>query len=284
MKKILSSIILIMTVMLLCCGCSNYNDQQVNVTGLSAVTGVISMKDVKPSETDKSGVFTIKSAEFKGDFGLLITYQFNNKASYSQSFGELLGWGGVDAYQEGVELEGSVIGDININTEVMGESSAEMQVQYRVRNKTDPVTIIAKDDWLLFSGKTYLYKELTLGTVIEENFVESSPYTNQITGASLYNDGKIMVKYSFTNSQGEKITPASVLAVQAFQGNTRLELIEESKKDETHYLKNYYVKNGEKVDLSATFKLANDKEDVTVYLTVPETAKIYAKNVYPIKT
>lgn len=285
MRKFLSSIILILTAMLLCCGCAGseekkYNAEGVSVRFLSPRTEVVSMKDIDPADIDKSGIFTVKEAKLSGS-SLLVTYQFNNNASYARTFNDVLGWGGVQTYQEGVRIEGTNVGDITLNTSVMGGASVDIQKKYTLRNTTDPVTIIVQDDFLLFSMTTYVHKEIGFGVVIDEKYAESPVNSVGITGATK-GDGKVIVNYSFTNNQDTAVTPASAVAVQAFQGEKKLDIIQESMTDETHYLKYYYVEPDQKADLFTTFKLKNNEEDVTVYLTVPSSAEIYAKQVYKV--
>ncbi|WP_432651330.1 DUF5067 domain-containing protein [Huintestinicola sp.] len=284
MRKFLSSIVLIITAMLFFCGCEdkNYNDQQYTVTPMSTKPGVISMKDVNSSGTT-SGVFTVKEAEVIGNSVLLVTYQFKNSASYSRSFGELLGWGAVHAYQDDVILEGTPEGNMTINTEVQSGAAIDIKTRYKLINGTDPITVIAQDDWLLFSDATYVNKEITLGTVMNENFASNSVYGNEITKATLADNGTMTIFNSFANNGSTAVTPASAVAVQAFQGTERLSIVGEGMTDETHYQKYYYVEPGQRTDLSTTFRLNNNNEDVTVYLTVPSSAEIYAKQVYKVK-
>lgn len=296
MRKVLSSIILIMTAMVLFCGCGNNNTEENEkkedsnyCTEMSAVkpisvrTDVISMKDINPSNIDKSGAVKLKEARLTNDSTLLVTYTFNNKESYSRSLYGLLDCGSLSAYQEGVEISGSYVGDIDAFTDVMSGAIVDIKKEYSLRNSYDPITLHTYSTHLFWGGETFIHKELEIGTSFDEKFVKNSSFQNEITGASLSDDGKIMVRYTFTNNQEKRTTPATAVAVQAFQGENKLSIVGESMTDETHNQKFYYVEQGQKVELSTTFRLNNNEENVTVYLTVPETAEIYAKQSYKAK-
>ena len=287
MKKFLSSIVMLITAMLLCCGCSEkkpeYYTESVSIQPITVKADVVSMKDIDASNI-KKGVFSIKEAELTNSETLLVTYEFKNSASYARAFSDVLVLGDIKAYQEGVEIRGSKVGDIDETTNVMAGSTVEIKKQYALRNSTDPVTIHAAGTvLLLFPGDTYLHKELTLGTVFNENYIENTTYKCTISGAGKNADGQMVIDYSFTKTTDGAVFPATELAIQAYQGTERLEITNETKTDDTHYLKNYKVQPNQTVDLSTTFRLNNSTEDVTVYLTKPSTAEIYDKEIFSVK-
>lgn len=244
---------------------------------LTAKNDVVKMKDIDPSKITK-GVLSVKEAHLSAPQTLYVTIEFTNKASYSRTLGDVLVFGGITAYQEGVEISGSYVGDIDPSTTVMGNSTVEMQKKYDLRNSTDPVTVIGSSSYLLLPGETFLHKEISFGYTINESFMDNPPYNCTFKGAGTTDDGRIVIDYSMTNTkQGENIIPAQEIAVQAFQGNSQLLPVTESMTDETHYLKYYLVKPGQTVDFSISFGLSDTTNDVTVYIVDPRNALIYAK-------
>lgn len=296
MKKLLSSIVLIITAMVLCCGCSedtaqdaadrNYSVENVSVIPITTKPAVVSMKDVDASKIAKTNVFKVKSAEITGDT-LLVTYKYYNDASYERSFNDVLIGGSITAYQQGVEIEGTTVGDIDQSTEVMAGATVEIKKQYALRNKTDPVTLYAASEFFV-TVDVFVNKELTLGYKTDERFIDDPDYRYKCSfkGAGFTDDGSIVVDYSFTNGNQTKVIPAKYLAVQAFQGEGEYNAListSESMTDETHYLKYYYVHPGQTVDFSTKFRLNNMTDDVVIYLTVPSSGEIYEKKIYKVK-
>lgn len=289
-KRIIASVILSAAMMLPFCGCGknkldiDYYPDPVSVNRLSVKQDVVSMKDIDPSEI-KKGVLSIKEATLSSSDSLTVTFEFTNSEPFSQSFNDVLQLGSMTAYQEGVEISSSPVGDITRDTTVMSGASVKMTREYDLRNNKEPVTILAKSTFMLFlPGETFLHKEISFGPVLNENMMDQPPYNCTFKGAGTTNDGSIVIDYSMTNTkQGEDIIPARETAVQAFQGNTELTLMTESMTDETHYLKYYLVRPGQTVDFSTSFKLSNNTEDVTVYIIDPRNAMIYAKTTCHIK-
>ena len=296
MKKLLSSIVLLITAMILCCGCSggkepeqneldkNYNAESVSVKPIVTKLDVVSMKDIEPSKIAKTNIFKVKSAEMTGDTTLLVTYQYYNNASYERSFDEVLLGGGITAYQQGVAVESKSVGDIDQSTNVMAGGTVEIKKQYTLRNNTDPVTLYAASEFFV-TVDIFVNKELTLGYKTNEQYIEAPAYKCTLKGAGFTDDGSLIVDYSFTNSSQDRVVPAQVLAVEAYQGGGiyRMGIIKESMTDETHYLKYYYAEPGQTVDFSAKFTLDDPTDDVIVYLIEPSSGQIYEKKIYNTK-
>lgn len=212
----------------------------------------------------------------------MVTYQFYNKASYSRSLYGLLDCGSVSAYQNGAEISGYTVGDIDEFTDVLSGATVEIEKKYTLKNSYDPVTLKTVSTHLFWGGETYIYKELEMGYVMVENYVKNPHYTGRITKKTLTDDNAVIIDYSFTNDQDYRVTPASVMGIQAFQGSERLTVLSESMTDETHYSKCYYVDPGQTAILSTKFMLNNDEDDIVLYFIIPESADIYAKKVLSV--
>lgn len=300
MKKILSSVVLLITAAVLCCGCSggsenktaqsdadkNYFAENVKTTPIVTKLDVVSMKDVNPSEIAKTDVFKVKSAEVTYDQQyLIVTYSFHNTADYERSFNDVLIGGSVTAYQQGVQISGSTSGDIDQNTPVMGGATVDIVKKYALRSTEDPVTLYAASEFLV-TLDIFVHKELTFGYKTNEKSIGSTHYKCSLNGAGFTDDGSIIVDYSFTNNSDARVTPASVLAIQSFQGDgsfNAMSSTKESMTDETHYLKYYYAEPGQTVDFSTKFKLNNTSDEVVVYLTEPSSGEIYDKKIYKVR-
>ncbi|MCI7767263.1 MAG: DUF5067 domain-containing protein [Oscillospiraceae bacterium] len=287
MKKILSSILLLMTAVLLCSGCSgestpkNYYNDSVYITPINTRYDVISIKERAASHKDKTGTLKVKEAYLSDTFFLYVTYIFTNNESSATSMGSTISYSALNAFQNGIQLDSSTVSDENEYTDILSGASVEIQKKYAIKNIEDPVTLLVENS---FYEITYISKEITFGKKMDEQYIENSPYSCSLTGAGITADGQIVIDYSFTKTTPEgDVVPAKVLAIQAYQGTERLAKTNETMTDESHYLKNYIAQPNQKVDLSTTFRLNNSTEDVTVYLTDPDTAQIYSKETYSVK-
>ena len=132
MKKILSSIILIMTAMLLCCGCGsketepeypeNYAFEQQNIKPVSVYRAVetVGKRDNNRKYNDSQcikyidgsiGAISSSNSYDEPSKGFIVTYSFTNNTNSSTYM--MIETGSLEGYQNGVQLPSEEYGKYN---------------------------------------------------------------------------------------------------------------------------------------------------------------------------
>ncbi|MGN0666818.1 MAG: hypothetical protein ACI4KF_09875 [Huintestinicola sp.] len=298
-KRSLSSVLAVCSVLAFSSGCSSddntgflgyskepegYNSflAQRPVKDIEFGTNVISFaKDYDPA-MNYNGAFEITDAAVY-DSKLLVAYSFTNTDSLPSAAWE---FGHVNAYQCGIELDGTSVGELDEYTKITAGSTVYLMKQFDLKNTVDSVSVMAEG----FSSVCD-HRIVSLGITANEVFLTDIDETQNtsyaacecsITRADVAADGTVIIHYSFVSNATDPI-PAMFVTAQAYQGMEKLSITDESTTDGTHYSKYFSAEPGQTVELYTTFRLNNDSEDVTVYLTYPTTAEIYTKQVYSLK-
>lgn len=299
MKKILSSIILIMTVMLICCGCGSeetsepasdypenyaFEEQDIKPVSVKRAVTAVSKRDNNRQYNDSQcikyidgsiGAISSSNSYEEPSKGFIVTYSFTNKTNSSTYM--MIEAGRLEGYQNGVKLPSEEYGKYTEYTEILPGNTIELTKVFETDDYESPVELIAED----LLDKVSYHAVMSTKIKADEKMI-STPYTIEIKKAGVTGTGYVIVDHSFTNTSETPVSPGHLYAVQAFQGKESLPIRDQSS-GKVGYLKFYKAEPGQTVDLFTTFELKNNEDEVTVYLTVPSTAEIFDKKVFQVK-
>lgn len=214
--------------------------------------------------------------------GFIVNYSFNNTSGASTCMRDLAGE--LKAYQNGIGLSEVSYGDYDERTDILPGATVELTKVFETNNFDDPVELISSvnvwNEYTLEWNDVFTYHSIMTPITEICYSKDNVPYSFEIKGAGFTDSGKIVVDSTFTNTSDSPVTPASVYAVQAYQGTKQLSVSLESQDNEGYLLKWFKAEPNETVNLSTTFVLDNSSDAVIVYLTDPSTGDVFSEKIY----